>query len=72
MVDLPDLRRHLIQEIPVVGDHHHRRSKVGQVALQPSNSLEVQVVGGLVQHQQVGVTQEGFRQRRPRAFAATG
>ena len=41
VIDLPDLGSRVVQEITVVGDHHNRRSEVGQVALQPGDPLEV-------------------------------
>ena len=57
VVQFPDLGGRLVQEIAVMGDNHYRRSEVGQVALQPDDSIDVKVVGGLVQHQQVRVAQ---------------
>ena len=47
----------------VVADDEHSAVIVGDKAAQPLDALEVQVVGGLVQKQQVGVTQEELGKR---------
>ncbi len=48
----------LVQEIAVVG-HHDKTARPGaEVFLQPLHGLQIQVVGGLVQQQQVGFLQE--------------
>ena len=52
--------RHLVQEVPVVGHRYERVSYPAQKALQPRQSVEVQVVGRLIQDQEVGV-----RKQRP-------
>ena len=52
-----------VQEVTVVADHEHRVLEVGQVILQPGHGVEVQVIGGLVQQQVVGVAEQGLCQQ---------
>ena len=52
-----------VHEGAVVADDEHGAVVVGDKAAQPLDALEVQVVGGLVQQQQVGVAQEELGQR---------
>jgi hypothetical protein len=51
-----------------VGDRHHRAGVLGQVALEPGHRLGVQVVGGLVEQQQVGLAQQKSAQRHAAAL----
>ena len=41
MVQLPHLVHGPVKEIPIVGNHHYRRGKVGQEAFQPGQSFHV-------------------------------
>ncbi len=41
-----------------MGDQHHHALVLGQVVFQPLDGIGVQVVGGLVEEQDVGLTQE--------------
>ena len=52
-----------VHESAVVADDEDGAVVVGDKAAQPLDALEVQVVGGLVQEQQVGVAQEELGQR---------
>jgi len=47
-VQLHDPGRHLVQEGPVVADHHHRTLELAQQPFQPLDRVHVQVVGRLV------------------------
>eukprot|EP00951_Prasinocladus_malaysianus_P020278 scaffold165816_cov37-Prasinocladus_malaysianus.AAC.1 len=62
-VDQPDdVRTDGVQEGPVVRDHQDdgvRVDLLGQPALQPQDGGEVEVVGGLVQHQQGRAHEQG-------------
>ena len=53
-----------------MGDRDDGAGVVLQVLLQPLHALRVQVVGGLVEQQQVGLGQQQPAQRHPSAFAA--
>ena len=59
-----------VHESAVVADDEHGAIVVGDKAAQPLDAFEVQVVGGLVQQQQVGVTQEELCQRNTHLPAA--
>src|SRR5205814_6509396 len=52
-----------IQEVPVVRDKHQREWIVDQVLFQPVARFQIQVVGGFVQQQQVGLVEQEFGQR---------
>ena len=54
-VELEDPAGHVVEEVAVVGDGHHRARVVLQGPLQPGHRLGVEVVGGLVEQQEVGL-----------------
>ena len=63
-IQLDDAGGHLIEEAPVVRDDDGRRPRVDD-GLQRLDGLDVEMVGGLVQQQQVRFQRKGQRQRRP-------
>ena len=65
VVDLDDPLDHPIQEPAVVGDGQHRALVAIQILLQPLGGVEIQVVGGLVQQEDVGVLQNQAGQVDP-------
>ena len=69
-LDLEYAGNALIQEIPVVRDYHKGAAVAGEVALQPLERLNVQVVGGLVQEHKVRFAQEHGAERQTGLFAA--
>ena len=69
-VELEDPAGHVVEEVAVVGDGHHRARVVLQGPLQPGHRLGVEVVGGLVEQQQVGLGQQQPAQGHPAALAA--
>ena len=56
---------HLVQEPAVVGDGEDGALEAAQVVLQPLGGPEVQVVGGLIQQEDVGVLQNEAAQVHP-------
>ena len=46
---------HLIHEIAVVADHDDAAGEIGQILLQHLQRLDVEVVGRLIQYEEVGV-----------------
>ena len=69
-VDLGDPLGDVVEEVPIVGHGEHGAGVLGQVLLQPEHALGVQVVGGLVEQQQVGLLQQQPGERDPALFAA--
>ena len=71
---LPGGRGHGVEEPPVVGDGDEGGAAAGapggQVVGQPGHPLDVEVVGRLVQQQQVGVGHEQLGQREPSPLTA--
>src|SRR3954449_7858740 len=65
-----DVRRHPVQEPPVVADHDGATRELEQRALQAGQRLDVEVVGGLVEQQQVAALLESQREVQPVALAA--
>jgi hypothetical protein len=57
-VELDDARRHAVQEGAVVGDGHHAALEVDQQLLQPLDRVQVQVVGGFVEQQDIGLAHQ--------------
>ena len=60
----------VVQEVAVVGDDHHGPLVLAQVPLEPGHRLGVEVVGGLVQQQQVGLLQQQLAERDAAHLAA--
>src|SRR5262249_23081910 len=69
-VELEDPLGHVVKEVPVVGDRDDGAGVLLQVLLQPLHALGVQVVGGLVEEQQVRLGQQQAAQRDPALLAA--
>ena len=68
--EFPNGLRHLVEEVTVVGNEQHRALILLQKAFQEGHGLNVEVVGGLVQHQQVGGFEEQAGEVRAGALAA--
>ncbi len=62
-VDLADPLRDVIEEVPVVRDGQHGARVRREELLEPQHRLGVEVVGGLVEEQQVGLAQQQLAQR---------
>ena len=69
-VYLQDPAGHLVQKIPVVGDHQERAAVPCKEVLQPLDHGAVQMVGGLVQDQKIRRSEEGRRQGCPLSLSA--
>ena len=69
-LDLNDPVHHLVQEVAVVGHGEHGAFELLQILLQPLGGPQVQVVGGLVQQQDVRVLQNQAAQVHPGLLSA--
>ena len=69
-VDLNDALHHTVQKVTVVGDGKDGALKGIQILLQPLCGAEVQMVGGLIQQQDVRVLQNEPGQVDPGLLAA--
>ena len=63
VVHLGHAVHHVVHERAVVADHDDRARVAAQKALEPLHALQVEVVGGLVEQQHLGVADEQLRQR---------
>ena len=70
-VELDDPGRQPFQEDTVVGDEDDRAAVSEQERLQPADRVDVEVVGGLVEQQDVGLVHNGPGQEHP-AFHSRG
>ena len=68
-VDLADPLGDVVEEVPVVGDREDGTGVRGEVLLEPQHGLGVQVVGGLVEQQQVRLLEQQLAQRHTAALA---
>ena len=62
-VDLDDASRDRVEEVAVVRDQDDRSRVLDEVLLEPVARVEVEVVRGLVQQQQLGPAQQQLGQR---------
>ena len=68
--DLPGLGADGVEEPAVVGDDEHRAVARGEVAREPGDRLDVEVVGRLVEQQQVRMVEQHAGQRDTAPLAA--
>ena len=68
--DLPGERADGVQEPAIVGDDEHRAAARGEVVREPVDALDVEVVGRLVEQQQLGVAEQRLGERDPAPLAA--
>lgn len=64
-VEFDDARAQFLQEGPVVGDKQQRAIPARQEIFQPADRVDIQVIGRLVQHEQVGLAHQRARQQNP-------
>ena len=69
-LELEHRRRHRLEEPAVVRDEDHRRVDRRQLALEPLEALDVEVVRRLVEQQQVGIAGKRAGERGARQLAA--
>jgi hypothetical protein len=62
--------RDAVEEPPVVGDHHRAAGELEQGVLERAQRLDVEVVGGLVEQQQVAALLQGEREVEAVALTA--
>ncbi len=67
---LIDKLRHLVQKKPVMGHHHHRMVILPQILLQPLAGSNIQMIGGLIQKQNVRFFQQQPDKADLRLFSA--
>jgi len=59
------IRANVIQKLSCVRYYHHSDRRVLDVVFQPYYSVKVQMIGRLIQKQNVWLHKEGSRQRHP-------
>ena len=69
-IELQDPLGHVVEEVAVVGDGHHGARVFLEEALQPLDRLGVEVVGGLVEQQQVRMLEQQPAERHAALLAA--
>ena len=62
IIDIRHMGADLVQEMAVMGDDDYRVLEAGEKFLQPGDGLQVQLVGGFVQEQDVGVAEQSLGQ----------
>ncbi len=69
-VELEDPAGDIVEEVAVVGDDQDRAGIVAQMPFQPVHQLGVEMVGRLVEQQQIGLVEQQPAQRDAAALAA--
>ena len=70
LVEVNDVSADVVQEGLVVGNDEERLLPVLQVVVQPDDSVQVEVVGRFVQHEEGRLDEEGARERDSHSPAA--
>ncbi len=55
----------LIQKVAVVGDDDHRVGKAEEELFQPGDGIQIEMVGRLIEQQDIGVAEKGLSQQHP-------
>src|SRR5699024_2006401 len=58
VIDIGNLCTNLVQEITVVGNDDYRVVKIDQELLQPLDRIQIQVVGGLIEKQDIRISEQ--------------
>ena len=69
-LEMPDARGHFVDHVVVVGDEQDRAVVFLQRDIQRVDGLEVEVIGGLVEHQEIRLLQHQAAENQARGFAA--
>ncbi len=70
IIDIRHMSADLVQEMAVMGDDDHCVLEAGEKILQPGDGLQVELVGGFVQKQDIRVAEQGLGQQHPHLVAA--
>ena len=69
-VQLHNARRNPVQKRPVVGDHDHAAFELNQQVFQPLDAVEIQMVGRLIEQQNIWQGHQSLTQRDAFTHAA--
>ena len=70
LIDLDDLGDDPVQEIPVMGYDEHSSGIIEQIGFQPGDGIHIQVVGGLVQKDDIRMGKQKLSQSHTGLLAA--
>ena len=70
LLDVRDMADHGIEEVAIVGDQQQGAGIIAQPLFEPDHGVQVEMVGGLVEQQQVGAAHQRLRQVEPHPPAA--
>ena len=69
-LEMQDPIDRVVEQVAVVADHDHGVRIAREVILQPERAFEIEIVGRLVEQQQIGLGEQHGRERDPHAPAA--
>ena len=69
-VELENPARHIVEEIAVMGDDQDRARIIAQMPFEPIHGFGVEMVGRLVEQQEIGLFEQQLAQRDAAALAA--
>ena len=70
VVDVRDVRADRVQEVAVVRDGDQHALVLVEEVLEPADRVEVEVVGGLVEQQRLGLAEQRLREQHAQLVAA--
>ena len=70
VINIHNMSAYVVEEMSVVGNHDHSSRVILQKIFQPLDGKDVQVVGGLVQQNNVRLAEQGLRQQDFHLFLA--
>ena len=70
VLDVRNPCAHTVEKVPVMRNDQQYARVCGQLFFQPENGRQVEVVGGLIQQQEIGPAHQGLGQVEPHAPTA--
>jgi hypothetical protein len=70
LIEMDDALGHAVQQIAVVADQEQGLGIAPQIVLEPEARLQIEMVGRLVQQQEIGLGEQHRGERHPHAPAA--
>ena len=64
-IEFNNARANAVEEGSIVGDEKHGQAQVDQECLEPLNGIKVQVIGGLIEQQQIWPSHQPTGQGHP-------
>src|ERR1039457_6863944 len=70
MIEVPDAGSHFVDQVVIVGDQQHRALVLLEREVEGVDGLQIEVIGGFVEHQEIGLLEHQAAEDEAGGFAA--